>query len=452
MADSIGCRPGTGLLSLPSLDRYRGVQQLTVSLDIVCQMRRKEDSDSEEDLSLAKIDRSDSDESTKERFKPDSIDNMATPEEVRIQIADAMAQMSVKFEEKLLEQNDQIIAQQREIYQFKQESAHNRQQPPHQQQQQVPAPYQHSRSEAKIRQSNGAKWEKEINRTLGFVFDTPKPFLSSDDNFSMRAVDEESSIATLLQSTIHSDLRAIVDGNSEQSALDLFKLIKLNCSHLNRQHKLKIIDQMLSLAASKSPGSELTLAKWTKIFTDIEQLKIPTTELCGLILQSSFIAPAGVDRKTFDFSVDGKLETREDANFADVTTVIQFACGKGKAKSSQVSNDSYAPMDLDAIQAVGQGKYIHPNNRNPQAQQQRPLVNQRRPNLSLEKASFYKGQPNPSEALKAKYGAQCLVCDSDQHWYNNCDEYWGYVRSGVFEIEPWAHLSSIVFVFRQQYS
>ncbi|KNE95324.1 hypothetical protein PSTG_11403 [Puccinia striiformis f. sp. tritici PST-78] len=328
-------------------------------------MRRKEDSDSEEDLSLAKIDRSDSDESTKERFKPDSIDNMATPEEVRIQIADAMAQMSVKFEEKLLEQNDQIIAQQREIYQFKQESAHNRQQPPHQQQQQVPAPYQHSRSEAKIRQSNGAvqkthadrntdhtsllydgsnyqKWEKEINRTLGFVFDTPKPFLSSDDNFSMRAVDEESSIATLLQSTIHSDLRAIVDGNSEQSALDLFKLIKLNCSHSNRQHKLKIIDQMLSLAASKSPGSELTLAKWTKIFTDIEQLKIPTTELCGLILQSSFIAPAGVDRKTFDFSVDGKLETREDANFADVTTVIQFACGKGKAKSSQEPSSSTA--------------------------------------------------------------------------------------------------------------
>ncbi|KAI9616820.1 hypothetical protein KEM48_005066 [Puccinia striiformis f. sp. tritici PST-130] len=128
------------------------------------QMRRKEDSDSEEDLSLAKIDRSDSDESTKERFKPDSIDNMATPEEVRIQIADAMAQMSVKFEEKLLEQNDQIIAQQREIYQFKQESAHNRQQPPHQQQQQVPAPYQHSRSEAKIRQSNGAVQKTHADR------------------------------------------------------------------------------------------------------------------------------------------------------------------------------------------------------------------------------------------------------------------------------------------------
>ncbi|POV98080.1 hypothetical protein PSTT_14638 [Puccinia striiformis] len=342
-------------------------------------MRGEEDPDSEEDISLAKIDRSDSDESLEERFKPDSIDNMATPEEVRIQIADAMAQMSVKFEEKLLEQSDQILAQQREIYQFKQESVNNRQEPPHQQQQQVPAPYQHSRSEAKI-------WQ-------------------------------------LIQ-------------RGQQSALDLYKLIKLNCSHSNRQYKLKIVDQFLLLAGSKSPGNKLTLAKWTKVFTEIEQLKIPTSELCGLVLQNSFIAPAGVDKKTFDFSVDGKLEAQESPHFADVTTVIQFACGKGKAKSSQSMNDSYAPMDLDAIQAVGQGKYIHPNNRNSPAQQQRPLSNQRRPNLLLEKASFYKGQPNPSEALKAKYGAQCLVCDSDQHWYNNCDKYWGYVRSGVFEPPP----------------
>ncbi|POW17540.1 hypothetical protein PSTT_00460 [Puccinia striiformis] len=396
------------------------------------------------------MNRSDSDKSLEERFKPDSIDNMATPEEVQAQIAAAMAQMSVKFEEKLLEQDNQILSQQREILDFKQQSAHNRQQPPHQQQQQFPAPYQHLRSEAKIRQFNGAvqkthadrntdhtsllydgsnyqTWEKEINRTLGFVFDTPKPFLSSDDNFSMRAVDEESSISALLRLTIHKDLRAIVDGNSEQSALDLFKLIKLNCSHSNRQYKLKIVDQMLSLAGSKSPGSELTLAKWTKVFTDIEQLKIPTTKLCGLILQNSFNAPTGVDKKTFDFSIDGKLEAQDNPNFADVTTVIRIACGKGKAKSFQTSTDSYAPMDLDAINAVGnQSKYLPPAKREPA---------QKGPALSYEKALFWKGHPTP-ESLRAKYGDECHRCGSIEHWYNNCTIYWEDVKSGLIPPPP----------------
>ncbi|KAH9450700.1 hypothetical protein Pst134EB_018225 [Puccinia striiformis f. sp. tritici] len=373
---------------------------------------------------------------------------MATSEEVQAQITAAMSQMSIKFQAKLEEQNALILSQQGEIQQLRHTShmAQQQQQPQQQpQQQHIPAPHQQSRSEDKIRRFNGDVqkihggrnpdfasllydgsnyqiWEREINRTLGFVFDTPKAFLENEDNFSVRAVDEQSSISALLRSTIHKDLRAIVDGSSEQSALDLFKLIKLNCSHSNQQYKLKIVDQLLALSASKSPGSELVLAKWTKIFTDIEQLKIPTNELCGLILQSSFIAPAGVDKKTFDFSIDSKLEARENANFADVTTVIQSACGKGKNKSSSPSTDSYTPMELDAISAMrNQAKYLPPAKREPA---------QKAPALSYEKALYWRGQPTP-ESLRAKYGDECHRCGSVEHWYNNCSIYWEDVKSGL---------------------
>ncbi|POW05874.1 hypothetical protein PSTT_09412 [Puccinia striiformis] len=184
---------------------------------------------------------------------------MTTSEEVQAQIAGAMDQMSIKFQAKLEEQNALILSQQGEIQQLR-HTSHMAQQ-----QQHIPAPHQQSQSEDKIRRFNGDVqkihsgrnpnftlllydgsnyqiWEKEINRTLGFVFDTPKAFLENKDNFSVRAVDEQSSISALLWLTIHKDLKAIADGSSKQSALDLFKLIKLDCSHSNQQYKLKIID------------------------------------------------------------------------------------------------------------------------------------------------------------------------------------------------------------------
>ncbi|KAI9612827.1 hypothetical protein KEM48_004063, partial [Puccinia striiformis f. sp. tritici PST-130] len=377
----------------------------------------------------------------RKNFKPDPIDKMATSEEVQAQIAAAMDQMSVQFQAKLEEQNALILSQQGETQQL-QHTSHMAEQQQQPQPQHLQAPHQQSWSEDKIRRFNGDVqkihgghnpnftsllydgsnyqiWEKEINRTLGFVFDTPQAFLENEHNFPVRAVDEQSSISALLWSTIHKDLRAIVDGSSKQSALDLFKLIKLNCSHSNRQYKLKIVDQLLALSASKSPGSQLVLAKWTKIFTDIEQLKIPTNKLCSLILQSSFIAPAGVDKKTFDFSIDSKLEAREDTNFADVTTVIQLACGKGKNKSSPPSTDSYTPMELDALNAVrNQLKYLPPAKQEPA---------QKAPALSYEKALYWKGKPTP-ESLRAKYGDECHKC-SVEDWYNNCLIYWEDVKS-----------------------
>ncbi|KAH9446583.1 hypothetical protein Pst134EA_030493 [Puccinia striiformis f. sp. tritici] len=278
-------------------------------------------------------------------------------------------------------------------------------------------------------------WEDEVNCTLDYVFSPTDPFLGDNANFAKLDTDGAKSVMNLFRVTVTQQLRTTVAGPSVKTPLDMFNLIKSNCKHWNHQHKLRIVDWLMSLLKNNTPSTDSTLPDWTNIVTELEQLKVSAFELYRLLLQSGFVAPTSVNKNNFGFTINAKLEAKDDPVFSEVVTTIQSACGQHKNKATD-SSSSYAAMDLNAIQAVGQGKYVHLNNRNPSAQQQRQPPTQRRPNLSLEKASFYKGQPNPSEALKAKYGAKCLVCDSDQHWYNNCDEYWGYVRSALFEPPP----------------
>ncbi|KNE88672.1 hypothetical protein PSTG_17909, partial [Puccinia striiformis f. sp. tritici PST-78] len=78
-----------------------------------------------------------------------------------------------------------------------------------------------------------------------------------------------------------------------------------------------------------------------------------------------FVAPSSVDKKTFGFRLDNRLEAKTNPVFGDVSTIIQLACGQHKNKAVETST-SYAPMDLDTIQAFRQqqAKYVHPNQRN----------------------------------------------------------------------------------------
>ncbi|KNE91851.1 hypothetical protein PSTG_14755 [Puccinia striiformis f. sp. tritici PST-78] len=193
--------------------------------------------------------------------------------------------------------------------------------------------------------------------------------------------DEAKSVVTLFRTTISKELQTIVGGLLVKTPLEMYRLIKTNCKHSDRQHKLRLVDRLTTLIKSKAPGTDVTLSSWTSIVThELEQLK------------NGFVAPAGIDKKTFEFTVDSKLETKIGAIFTEVTTVIQSVCGQHKDKTIETST-SYAPMDLEAIQAFrqSQGKYVHPNQRNPPAQQAPPPAQPHQPHLSLEKASFYRG-------------------------------------------------------------
>jgi hypothetical protein len=65
-----------------------------------------------------------------------------------------------------------------------------------------------------------------------------------------------------------------------------------------------LINQISNLIADKSPGNELALGKWSKVMAKLSQMKISANEMGGRFLQNSFLAPAGVDPKTFEFSVN----------------------------------------------------------------------------------------------------------------------------------------------------
>ncbi|PLW54787.1 hypothetical protein PCANC_03701 [Puccinia coronata f. sp. avenae] len=58
--------------------------------------------------------------------------------------------------------------------------------------------------------------------------------------------------------------------------------------------------------------------------------------------------------------------------------------------------------------------------------------------FSLEKATFFRGKAN-SESLKERYGYNCLYCGSFDHWYANCNIYWGDVCHGKVSSLPPNH-------------
>jgi hypothetical protein len=164
---------------------------------------------------------------------------------------------------------------------------------------------------------------------------------------------------------------------------------------------------------------------------EINQLKISADKLGGLFLQSSYLAPAGVNPKTFEFTVDQQLEALKKPSFSDVATTIQSASSKTKNKMAIAPE--FQPMDLDAINAVRSPapRYEPPQCRTMQ-QQSAP---QGKPNLSMDKATRFRGV-GLNDALRAKYGSTCHYCNKDGHWYNNCNLYWEDVKNRVIDIPP----------------
>ena len=170
----------------------------------------------------------------------------------------------------------------------------------------------------------------------------------------------------------------------------------------------------------------------------------------GLCLQNSFSAPAGIDPKTFEFVVSQKLETATSVSMNDVMTVIQAATGKSQQRSSATIEDHYTPMDLDAINAVrmNAGRYAPPHRRFPQQhpqnnrqagpQQNGLPTSQPKPQLSIEKATAFRGVPLNSN-LTDKWGIQCHYCKQNGHWYNNCRLFGEDVSSGVIQPPPDGH-------------
>jgi hypothetical protein len=209
-------------------------------------------------------------------------------------------------------------------------------------------------------------WHDALDRTLMHFFMKNVSFIETPSNFVGLSIDENSSITSIIRNTIEPGLIGIVNGSKLTAPLELYNSLKKNCSKSDRRHKVDLINRLLALANDSTPADGHTLSKWATVVAELDQLKVTWEEISGLILQATFTPPSGVDTKTFEFSVDQQLDGCESPVFADVSSIIQAATGKLKAKTSVTGP---IPMDLDRLQAIQpQPRYLAPGRRSPNHQ------------------------------------------------------------------------------------
>ncbi|KAA1087795.1 Dcp1p-Dcp2p decapping enzyme complex alpha subunit [Puccinia graminis f. sp. tritici] len=266
---------------------------------------------------------------------------------------------------------------------------------------------------------NFQAWHDALDCTLMHFFMKDKSFLETAGNFEGLSSTENSLIASIIRNTIEDQLIGIVESSKLKAPLELYNLLKTNCSKSDRRHKIELVDKLVALATDQAPSDGFTLSKWATIMAELDQLKISWPEVSGLLLQTSFKPPLGVDTKTFEFSVDQQLDLKKETTFADVSSVIQSATGKLKAKPT---NNGPAPMDLDRIHALQSSNYYRAPQRHHQPSSL-PQADRQPPRLSVDKATHYKGK-GQTEALLNRYGNTCSYCEKEGHWYSDCPDFW----------------------------
>ncbi|KNZ45130.1 uncharacterized protein VP01_845g3 [Puccinia sorghi] len=111
--------------------------------------------------------------------------------------------------------------------------------------------------------ANYQLWETALDRTLWHVFSKTSSFMSDANNFASLQQVESSLVASLMQNTL------------------------------------------LRLINYSAPATKLTIS-WD--------------EAVGILLQSNFNPPVGVEAKNFEFSVDQQLNEQISPSFNDVST------------------------------------------------------------------------------------------------------------------------------------
>lgn len=148
--------------------------------------------------------------------------------------------------------------------------------------------------------SNFPIWEGDVNRALTYIFITAKFLWIAKVNMTLQDNRKQAAISCMFHASINNALLGIVEGTADKSPWDIYKLLKSKCSQSNRLHKLNWTDQFITLASNKAPGLDVEIARWSKIMAELAALKITWDKAVGLVLQKSFLAPAGVGQKAFN--------------------------------------------------------------------------------------------------------------------------------------------------------
>jgi hypothetical protein len=152
-------------------------------------------------------------------------------------------------------------------------------------------------------------WHDALNCTLMHFFMKDKSFIETANNFNGLSSTENSSIASIIRNTnIEDQLIGIAESSKLKAPLELYNLLKKNCSKSERRHKIELVDKLIVLATNPAPSDGFTLSKWATVMAELDQLEIGWPEVSGLLL---FKPPLGVNTKTFEFSVYQQLDMKD---------------------------------------------------------------------------------------------------------------------------------------------
>ncbi|KAA1074372.1 Dcp1p-Dcp2p decapping enzyme complex alpha subunit [Puccinia graminis f. sp. tritici] len=200
--------------------------------------------------------------------------------------------------------------------------------------------------------SNYQMCEDALDGTLKHAFSVTESVIKKTNSFKELSSEENNAVPTLIKNTIIKPLRDKIISVGEKNANKMFTSLKTKCQRSDRRHKINLMAKLIELVNDATAADEFTISKWANLVSDLTQSKMTLDEAVGILLQSHFKPPCGIDKKTFEFSVDQNLNDKDSPSFDDVTTIIQSASSKLKPKAGALD---YVPMDLDRIQAFNGG-------------------------------------------------------------------------------------------------
>jgi hypothetical protein len=172
--------------------------------------------------------------------------------------------------------------------------------------------------------SNYQLWEDALDGTLQHAFSITESVIKKTDDFKNITAEENNAITTLIKNTIVKPLRDNIISVGKKNANKIFTILKTKCQWSDRRHKIDLMSKLIELVNDSTASNEFTILKWANLVSELTQSKMSLNEAIGILLQSNFKPPIGIDKKTFEFSVDQNLNEMLDYEYAYIHYIICF--------------------------------------------------------------------------------------------------------------------------------
>jgi hypothetical protein len=143
--------------------------------------------------------------------------------------------------------------------------------------------------------SNYQLWEDALDGTLQHAFSVTESVIEKTNGFKNITTEENNAITALIKNTIVKPLRNNINSVGEKQAHTMYAILKTKCQRSDRRHKVDLLTKLVELVNDAMPADEFTISKWSNLMSDLTQSKMSLNEAIGILLQSSFKPPVGID-------------------------------------------------------------------------------------------------------------------------------------------------------------